>query len=303
MPALKKGTLALAETMAPATPIVTPASEINLAVAGMLRDYADLLQEQGEDGFRWRACRRAADVVAELPRSVDVILAEGGREGLVALPTIGQGLAAAIAEIVTTGHWSQLDRLRGELVPEALFRTIPGIGRGLARQLVDVGQFETLEELEHWVNFGGPEVKGFGPRRKRMIAAVLAERLGRRPFGSPIAAPLPPLELLLKVDEMYRERSAGGKLRRIAPRRFNPSRDAWLPIMHARHDGWHFTALHSNTRLAHELGKTRDWVVIYHHRDGEMEGRSTVVTETLGPRAGQRVVRGRENESTMRRIP
>ncbi|MEP9386744.1 helix-hairpin-helix domain-containing protein [Mesorhizobium sp. KR9-304] len=54
-------------------PIVTPASEINLAVAGMLRDYADLLQEQGEDGFRWRACRQAADVVAELPRSVDCL--------------------------------------------------------------------------------------------------------------------------------------------------------------------------------------------------------------------------------------
>jgi len=49
------------------------------------------------------------------------------------------------------------------LVPEALFRTIPGIGHGLARRLVDDGQLETLEELEHWVNFGGVEVKGVGP--------------------------------------------------------------------------------------------------------------------------------------------
>lgn len=296
-------TTQVASTAATTSPVLMPSAapvlEINLSVARMLRDYAELLQQQGEDGFRWRACRRAAETVAALTRGVDVILTEGGRDALVDLPAIGRGIAGAIAEIVATGRWSQLERLRGELVPEALFSTIPGIGRALARRLADDGQIETLEELEQWVNFGGTKLRGFGPRRKRMIAAALAERLGRvrLPRGR-VAAPLPPVELLLKVDEMYRERSAGGRLRKIAPKRFNPSADAWLPIMHAQHDGWHFTALHSNTRLAHALGKTRDWVVIYHHRDGEPEGRSTVVTETMGARAGQRVVRGRESEET-----
>ena len=32
--------------------------DINIAVAAMLRDYADLLQQQGADGFRERAYRR-----------------------------------------------------------------------------------------------------------------------------------------------------------------------------------------------------------------------------------------------------
>jgi len=103
MPAAMQGTFALAATAVSAAPIAAPASEINLAVAGMVRDYADLLQEQGEDGFRWRACRRAADAIAELPRGVDVILAKGGREGLVALPAIGCGIAPAMAEIVSMG--------------------------------------------------------------------------------------------------------------------------------------------------------------------------------------------------------
>ena len=67
--------------------------------------------------------------------------------------------------------------------------------------------------------------------------------------------------------------------------------------MHARHDDWHFTVLFSNTGLAHELGKTNDWVVIFYHQDDLPEGRCTVVTETHGPQKGNRVVRGRESES------
>ncbi|MGB3536629.1 MAG: hypothetical protein WBA42_00560 [Mesorhizobium sp.] len=66
--------------------------------------------------------------------------------------------------------------------------------------------------------------------------------------------------------------------------------------MHASREGWHFTALYSNSRLAHELDKTSDWVVIHYQRDGPSEGRVTVVTQTRGPTTGRRVVRGREDE-------
>ena len=51
----------------------------------------------------------------------------------------------------------------------------------------------------------------------------------------------------------------------------------------------------SNTARAHELGRTREWVVIYYERDGH-EGQCTVVTEMRGPLSGCRVVRGREDE-------
>jgi hypothetical protein len=102
--------------------------------------------------------------------------------------------------------------------------------------------------------------------------------------------------LLLDVDREYRERAQAGDLRQIAPKRFNPSGDAWLPILHTRRGAWEFTALYSNTRLAHELGRVRDWVVIYYRADGNAEGQCTVVTETRGDSAGLRVVRGREME-------
>ena len=84
--------------------------------------------------------------------------------------------------------------------------------------------------------------------------------------------------------------------RTIAPRRFNPGGASWLPVLHGERDGWSFTALYSNTARAHDLGRTRDWVVLYWEQDGH-EDQCTVVTERTGPQSGRRVVRGREGES------
>ena len=281
----------------PMTPLATKPLLENIGVAAKFRDFADLLDSQGADGFRARAYRRAADVVSKLERPLGEILAKEGRDGLIALPAIGTGLAGAIAEMVATGRWSQLERLRGEMEPEALFRSIPGIGPRYAHSLAEDGQLETLEDLENALHSGALHVKGIGHRRKEMLGAALAERLGRARLSTTHQPqPLPPVSMLLDVDRMYREKAAAGVLRKIAPKRFNPKGEAWLPVLHARHDNWHFTTFFSNTRLAHELARTSDWVVIYFQAEGQPEGRCTVVTETRGPMAGKRVVRGREDE-------
>ena len=104
------------------------------------------------------------------------------------------------------------------------------------------------------------------------------------------------MAMLLDVDRTYRQKATAGQLRKIAPRRFNPQREAWLPVMHDQRGPWHFTALYSNTARAHELGRVFDWVVIYFQSDDEAEGQRTVVTETRGVMVGERVVRGREAE-------
>jgi hypothetical protein len=285
----------------PMTTMATTPLPENIGVAGKFRDFADLLDSQGADGFRARAYRRAADVVSRLERPVGEILAKEGRDGLVALPAIGTGIAGAITEMVATGRWSQLERLRGEMEPEALFRSIPGIGPRYAHRLAEDGQFETLEDLENALHSGALHIKGIGHRRKEMLGAALAERLGRvRLRTTHQSQPLPPVSMLLEVDQMYREKAAAGALRKIAPKRFNPKGEAWLPVLHARHDNWHFTAFFSNTRLAHELAKTHDWVVISFQGEGQPEGRCTVVTETRGPMLGKRVVRGRESDQQLK---
>jgi putative hydrolase len=106
----------------------------------------------------------------------------------------------------------------------------------------------------------------------------------------------PSVELLLDVDAEYRQKAAARLLPRITPRRFNRTREAWLPVLHTRRGPWRVTALYSNTERAHRLRRTHDWVVLYFHRDGADEGRRTVVTETRGVLEGRRVVRGRESE-------
>jgi len=86
-----------------------------------------------------------------------------------------------------------------------------------------------------------------------------------------------------------------GTLPTISPRRFNPQRSAWLPILHTHRGGRHYTALFSNTPRAHDLGKTHDWVVLYAD-GGRRERQFTVITSMYGPLAGKRIVRGREDE-------
>jgi DNA polymerase (family X) len=102
--------------------------------------------------------------------------------------------------------------------------------------------------------------------------------------------------LLLEIEHGYRTAAAAGRLPTIAPRRFNPRGEAWLAVQHITRDGWHFTVLYSNTARAHELGYTRDWVVIYYYDHDHSERQCTVVTEHSGDLAGCRVVRGRESE-------
>jgi len=60
-------------------------------------------------------------------------------------------------------------------------------------------------------------------------------------------------------------------------------------------NGRHYTALFSNTARAHELDKTRDWVVLFCD-NGDMEHRFTVITSEFGRLQGNRIVAGREAE-------
>lgn len=271
----------------------------NQQVAAQLREAAALLHAQGANPFRVGAYRKAADTLARLDRPVRRIFESGGRAELEALPNVGTGIAGAIAEMLVSGGWSQLARLRGAAEPEKLFLTVPGIGPGLAHAIHEAVHVDTLEALEAAAHEGRLEgVPGVGPRRAAAIRAALASMLGRRLERAPRApgAGEPPAAALLEVDGEYREGAAAGKLRTIAPKRFNPDGAAWLPVLHTQRGDWHFTALYSNTARAHELGRTRDWVVIYFYDGDHVEGQHTVVTETRGPLAGKRVIRGREAE-------
>lgn len=197
----------------------------NRHIADALREAGDLLEQQGANPFRVAAYRRAAGTVEDLDRDLGEILEREGPWGLTALPDIGYGIAGAIREMLATGRWGQLDRLRGNADPVRLFQRLPGVGPWLAERIHHALDVDTLEALEVAAHDGRLEsVPGVGPRRAALIRANLDSLLSRR------------------------------------------------------------------TRPTH------DWVVLYSYDDHHREKQHTVVTETRGPLAGRRVVRGREAE-------
>jgi hypothetical protein len=271
------------------------AAEFNRFAAGLLRECALLLEQQNANPFRVNAYRRAAQTLESLRQDARAIVAARGRGGLTELPFIGEGIGQAIVEIAKTGRLSRLDRLRGAVEPEAPLRMIPGIGPTLAKRIHDELGVDTLESLETAAWDGRLEkLEGISARRVAAIRAGTASLLGRQPARGPRGDGAPPVATLLDVDAEYRRAAAANELPLIAPRRFNPERKAWLPVLHTERGGWHFTALYSNTGRAHQLGRTRDWVVVYFYDGDHRERQRTVVTETHGPLEGRRVVRGSE---------
>lgn len=287
----------------------------NAQIAEVLEQIAELLEAQDENPFRVRAYREGAQTIRDLDEPAAAMIHDDRFDDLTELPNIGRGIAAVVGEYVTDGRSSLLDDLQAKVTPADVFQRVPGIGAELAQRIVDQLDIHTLEDLEEAAHDHRLEdVEGFGPRRieavQRALAGMLSQsaRRGARersreraaksePKSQPTSKPeRPPVALLLELDAQYRERAEAGKLPTVAPRRFNPNNDSWLPIMRAERDGWAFTLLFSNTAQAHELGKTRDWVVVYYERDGR-ERQNTVVTETRGTLEGRRVVRGRERET------
>lgn len=271
----------------------------NAEIADRLDEIAELLTAQDADPFRIRAYRLAAQMLRTLERPASEILAKEGLDGLMELEGIGQSLARAIEQLSQTGRLGLLDRLRGEATPELIFASVPGIGRAMASRIHDQLGIESLAELETAAYDGRlAHVPGMGRKRIRAVRESLAGRFRRRPRVPESAhkeSAGPPVAELLDIDVEYRRKADAGKLARIAPRRFNPTAEAWLPVLHAKRDSRRYTALYSNTALAHELDMIRDWVVIYRDDHGG-DGQWTIVTSRFGPLAGRRIVRGRETE-------
>jgi DNA polymerase (family X) len=268
---------------------------LNTHVAARLDEVADLLADQGASPFRVQAYRRGAETVRRFGQPVNEIWERQGLEGLRKLPGVGDRLAFAIRDIVRFGWLPMLDRLRGKADPLELLQTVPGIGPVHADRLHELG-VDSLEDLEAAAHDGRlAELAGLGHKRVTGIKDSLATRLGRLRPPLPNSPDQAPVEELLDVDREYRELAGVGRLHKIAPRRFNPSGEAWLPILHTHRGERHYTALFSNTAHAHKLGKTHDWVILYYDGAGG-EYQSTVITSRFGALRDQRIVRGREEE-------
>lgn len=282
----------------------------NAELAEKLERVSSLLFAQGANRFRAEAYHRAAETIRDLEIPAWQIYERDGIEGLDALPGIGRTISRALQQMIRGGRWPLLKRLQGDDVAEKAFASVANIGPKLAQQIHNELQIETLAELQAAAWDGRLDrLPGFGEKRLRAVRETLAAR-GRYPGLGPedikIESPQCsfdltkeiPVDEILDIDDEYRFKAAKGELPRATPRKFNPTAEAWLPILHTERDDRHYTALFSNTEHAHAMGTTRDWVVIYlenHHQRGQ-HGRWTVITSRFGKLKGKRIVRGREDE-------
>src|SRR5439155_17711970 len=96
--------------MAPSAPILS-----NAEIADRLANLAQLLSAQKENPYKVKAYQRAAARIRTLSESLDEMVRD--QEDLTRFAGIGEAIASAVREIVTTGTLEKLEKLRAEVTP------------------------------------------------------------------------------------------------------------------------------------------------------------------------------------------
>ncbi len=117
----------------------------NRQIAKIFEDIADILDLKGENVFRIRAYRRAAQNIDGLTRDIATL----SEEELDAIPGIGKDLTAKIREFLATGKVAKHEALKKE-IPEGVLEMlrVPGLGPKTAKLLYDHLQVTGVDELE-----------------------------------------------------------------------------------------------------------------------------------------------------------
>ena len=118
----------------------------NAKISDIFEKIADILEIKGENTFRIRAYRNAAQTIASLNKDASEI---AEKYKLTSLPGIGEDLALKIREFIETGKISAYEKLRKDISPAVLdMLGIPGVGPKTAKILYDHLKIKSLKDLE-----------------------------------------------------------------------------------------------------------------------------------------------------------
>src|SRR5205807_3603226 len=87
----------------------------NAEIADRLASLAQLLSSQKENPYKIKAYQRAAARIRNLSESLDEMVRD--EEDLTRFAGIGEAIASAVREIVTTGTLGKLEKLRAQVTP------------------------------------------------------------------------------------------------------------------------------------------------------------------------------------------
>jgi DNA polymerase (family 10) len=147
----------------------------NEAIAQKFNRLADLMEIRGDDAFRIRSYRNAADMIETWPVEVGKIAREGGAKALQEIPGVGKAISGKIIELVEKGTFDAWEKLTQE-TPETVLDLlkVSGIGQKTAATLHQKFKISSLDDLKKFVAGGGLElVDGVGEKSAERIKRSL----------------------------------------------------------------------------------------------------------------------------------
>ena len=148
----------------------------NEAIARRFYRLAALMEVRGDDPFRWRSYRNAAEAIEVWPTPLKEIAEKDGLAGLQEIPGVGKAIAGKVTELLSKGTFDAWERLTAE-TPESVLdlMEIPGIGPKTAALLHQRFKVSTLDEMKAFVASGGLEmVDGIGAKTAEKIKEALS---------------------------------------------------------------------------------------------------------------------------------
>ena len=147
----------------------------NKEIARRFYRLSALMEVRGDDPFRLRSYRNAAEAIEVWPTSLKKIADEEGVAGLQEIPGVGKAIAGKVIELLAKGTFDAWDRLTAD-TPETVLDLleIPGIGPKTAALLHQRFKVSSLSDLKTFVAGGGLDlVDGIGPKTAERIKEAL----------------------------------------------------------------------------------------------------------------------------------
>ena len=185
-------------------------------IAALFAQMADLLEYRGDNPFRIRAYRRAAQNLESFSGDLQR-LADEGR--LKELSGIGSDLADKIAEYLSAGKIGAVERLRAA-VPRGILELleVPGLGPKTAKLLTERLRISGVEELERAARAHRlRQLPGFQAKKEEnLLKGIAIVKKGRERMHLGVALPLAQ-ELLARLRAVpgVADVSTAGSLRRM----------------------------------------------------------------------------------------
>jgi DNA polymerase (family 10) len=147
----------------------------NEEIARRFQRLALIMEIRGDDRYRVRSYRNAAEVIETWPTPLADVARKEGAKALQAIPSVGKAISGKIVELCERGTFEAYEKLVAE-TPETVLDLldVPGIGIKTAAALHQQFKISSLDDLKKFVAGGGLDmVDGVGEKTADRIAASL----------------------------------------------------------------------------------------------------------------------------------